>query len=208
MVFEHFATTYGYVGIFVLLILEYLVIVVPGETLLTTLGILSHTNQVHFELPFLILSASLGTFTGSVFTYLIGRGVGRPVVQRLGKYIFITDKRLQQTERLFQRQATLTLLITKYIAVIRDVIPYVSGINKVNIRTYIATQLVASFLWTSTFLIGGNILERLGISIYHHWRIELIPGVMLIIGLVIGYRFVHHRLKHFFDVKDEQKFQG
>ncbi len=126
--------------------IEYLVLVVPGETLLTTLGILSHTNQVHFNLPLLIVAASLGTFTGSMFTYFIGRLVGRPVVQRYGKYIFITDKRLQQTERLFQRQAVLTLLITKYIAVIRDVIPYVSGLNKVNLRTYIPSQLVASFL--------------------------------------------------------------
>lgn len=188
--------------------LEYLVLVVPGETLLTTLGILSHTNQVHFNLPLLIVAASLGTFTGSMFTYFIGSLVGRPVVQRYGKYIFITDKRLQQTERLFQRQAVLTLLITKYIAVIRDVIPYVSGLNKVNLRTYIPSQLVASFLWTSTFLIGGNMLERLGMSVYHHWRIELVPGVLLLIVLVMGYRFVHRRLRHFVNVKAERGIDG
>lgn len=203
MGFEHIATTYGYMGVFVLLIFEYLILVVPGETLLTTLGVLSHTNQIHFHLPLLILSAGMGTFTGSVLTYFIGRAVGRPAVRRFGKYIFITEKRLQQTERLFQRQAIWTLLITKYIAVIRDIIPYVSGINRLELKIYIPVQLIASFLWTSTFLLGGSLLERAGASIYHHWRIELLPGVLLMAGIVIGYRFIHHRLHRFVELHDK-----
>jgi membrane protein DedA with SNARE-associated domain len=202
--FEHIATTYGYLGIFVLLGLEYLILVVPGETLLTTLGVMSHANQVHFNLPLLIFSASMGSFTGSILTYFIGRTVGRPVIQRFGKYIFITEKRLKQTERLFQRQAIWTLLVTKYIAVIRDIIPYVGGVNKLRLRIFIPVQLIASFLWTSTFLLGGNLLERVGASIYHHWRIELIPGVLLIAGIVIGYRFIHNRLHRFVNHSDEE----
>lgn len=206
--FMHIATTYGYLGVFVLLILEYLILVVPGETLLTTLGILSHTNQIHLNLPLLIVAASLGTFTGSMLTYLVGNVVGRPVIRKFGKYIFITEKRLQQTERLFQRQAVWTLLITKYIAVIRDVIPYVSGLNKISLKTYIPVQLIASFLWTSTFLIGGSVLERIAISVYHHWKVELIPGVLILAAIVFGYRFVHARLKRFVDTSNDQGLEG
>lgn len=203
MGFEHIIMTYGYLGVIVLLALEYLILVVPGETLLTTLGVLSHTNQVHFNLPLLILSASTGTFAGSMISYLIGRALGRPVIQRYGKYIFITEKRLRQTERLFQRQAVWTLLITKFIAVIRDIIPYVAGINKVKLKVYIPVQAVASILWTSTFLLGGNLLERAGSSIYHHWKIELIPGVLLLAGVIFGYRLIHKRLNRFVEPNED-----
>lgn len=208
MGFEHIATTYRYTGVFVLLALEYVILIVPGETVLTTLGVFSHTNQIHFNLPLMILSASMGTFTGSMLTYLIGRTVGRPVIQKFGRYIFITQKRLRKTERLFQRQAIWTLIITKYIAVIRDVIPYITGINKLKLKIYIPIQLVASFLWTSTFLIAGNLLERAGASIYHHWRIELIPGVLLMIGVVIGYRLMHKRIHGLVDIGDEEEVGG
>ncbi|MFD1678036.1 DedA family protein [Alicyclobacillus fodiniaquatilis] len=203
MGFEHFATAYGYTGVFVLLALEYVILIVPGETLLTTVGVLSHTSQSSFNLPLLIVSASMGTFTGSILTYLIGRMVGRPVIQRFGKYIFISEKNLQKTERLFQKQATWTLLITKYIAVIRDIIPYVAGVNKLKLKIYIPIQLIASFLWTSTFLLGGNLLDQLGLSVYRHWRIELIPGILLLIGIVMCYRIIHKRLHRLGEPGDE-----
>lgn len=204
MGFIHFAVTYGYTSVFALLGLEYVILVVPGETLLTTLGILSHTNQLHFNLVLLIIAASLGTFTGSFVTYLIGWAVGRPVVLRYGKYVFITEKRLQQTERLFHRQAIWTLLITKYIAVIRDIIPYVAGINKLKLKIYIPIQLLASFLWTSTFLLGGNLIKIAATSIFHHWRIELVPAVVLLAACIWGYRAVHKRMNRLVQSDDAQ----
>ena len=204
MGFIHFAVTYGYTSVFALLGLEYFILVVPGETLLTTLGVLSHTNQLHFSLALLIVAASLGSFTGSVITYFIGRTVGRPIILRYGKYVFITEKRLKQTERLFQRQAVWTLLITKYIAVIRDIVPYVAGINKVNLKVYIPIQLLASFLWTSTFLLGGNLIKVAATSIYHHWRIELIPAILVLAACVWGYRAIHKRMKRFVETEATQ----
>ncbi|WP_206922184.1 DedA family protein [Alicyclobacillus suci] len=196
MGFIHFAIAYGYTSIFALLGLEYLILVVPGETLLTTLGVLAHTQQLHFSLPLLIVVASFGSFTGSIITYFIGRTVGRPVILRYGKYVFITEKRLQQTERLFHRQAIWTLLITKYIAVIRDIIPYVAGVNKLGLKVYVPIQLLASFLWIGTFLLGGNLIKLAATSIYHHWRIELIPAVIVLALCVWGYRAIHKRMIH------------
>ncbi|MFD1677993.1 DedA family protein [Alicyclobacillus fodiniaquatilis] len=200
---HHIVMTYGYIGFFLLLALEYLILVVPGETLLTTLGVLLHTQGVHFNLVLLIVATSLGTFTGSMLTYWIGRLLGRPMIIRYGKYVFLTEKRLNQAEQIFEQRALLSILVAKYIAVIRDIIPYVAGINQVRLRLYIPAQLVASFMWTTTFLLAGSLIERCGISIYHHWRTELLPGIFLLFLLIIGYRMIHKRIHRVFAPKNE-----
>ncbi len=195
--FQHILMAYGYTGVFVLLGLEYLILIVPGETLLTTLGILAQTHKIHLHLWLLVIAATLGTFAGSIATYWLGRAVGRPFILRYGKYVFLTEARLQKTERLFRRSALPTIIVTKYIAVIRDLVPYVAGIQRIRMRTYLTAQLIASLAWTSTFLLTGSFLEKAGQSLYHHWRIECIPAAVLLAALVFAYRAFHKRLDRF-----------
>ena len=187
----HLLSTYGYWGLYGALAIEYLFIPVPGETTLTTVGILWQRPAYHLSLPWLILATSLGTFTGALFGYAVGRAFGRPVLERFGKYIRITPARIDQADVLFAKYTVPTLLLSRYIAGIRIIVPYIAGINKVRIATYIPTVLLGSFLWTSTFILAGSVIEHSWGRIVTHWKRDLIPAVLIAALAVVAYVYVH-----------------
>lgn len=187
----HLLQTYGYFGLFGALALEYLFVPVPGETTLTTAGILGAEPKYHLSLGWLILSTALGTWTGALIAYFIGRTLGRPFVLRFGRFIRLTPARVDRAEKLFAKYTLPTLLISRYIAVIRILVPYIAGINKINIGLYAITMLIGSFMWTSTFVIGGRYIERAWHNVMQNWHRDLIPAILIVIVLGVGYWFLH-----------------
>lgn len=190
----HIVSSYGYIGLFVMLAIEYIILVVPGETTLTTAGILFRSGSVHFNFVLLVLATGLGTFAGSMLAYGIGRLFGRPLLLKYGKYVMLTPKRLASSEALFQKHTILTLIISKYIAVVRDIVPYIAGINRIKLRVFIPFTLLASFMWTATFLGAGGLIGELWKVMRHHWRADLVPAIVVVALLGVGYWFLHKRL--------------
>ncbi|WP_281759872.1 DedA family protein [Alicyclobacillus hesperidum] len=185
---------YGYLGLFVMLMLEYFILVVPGETALTTTGVLSRSGVLHLNIGWLIVVTALGTFAGSTIAYGIGRVCGRPLLVRYGKYVGLTEKRLASSERMFQKQPWLILIIAKYIAVVRDIVPYLAGINRTPLRVFIPLNLLASGLWTATFLALGGVIGGLWKFVDHHWQITVIPAAIVVVGCGYGYWLLKKRL--------------
>ena len=85
---------YGYLGVFFILLMEMIGIPFPAETTLTISGF--EWTQGVFRLVPLLLAASIGNIFGSTIAYGIGRFLGRPVIVRFGKYIGITNERLDR----------------------------------------------------------------------------------------------------------------
>lgn len=191
---EHMLQHYGYVGLYTALALEYLFIPVPGETTLTTSGILWHPD--HLSLFWLLTSTTLGTFTGSMFGYVVGRTLGRPFLERFGRYIRLTPERIDKADRLFAKYTLPTLLISRYIAGIRIITPYLAGINQVPLLLYTITMLFSSLAWTTTFILAGSMIEREWHTVLAHWKQDLIPAIGVIIVLVIGYTYLHRWIRY------------
>lgn len=187
----HLLDTYGYWGLFGALTLEYLFFPVPGETTLVTSGILWRQGSYHLSLIGLIVATSLGTFTGSLFGYAVGRILGRPVVERFGRYVRVTPARIDHAEALFKQYTVPTLLISRYIAFVRVIVPYLAGINRIRLWVYIPIMLLGSFLWTSTFIFAGGLIEHAWHTVMLHWRTDLIPAVVVAVAVVIGYSYLH-----------------
>lgn len=191
----HLVGTYGYVGLFVMLVLEYFILIVPGETTLTTAGVLWRNGEYHFHFWTLVLVTGLGTFVGSMLAYVIGRLFGRPLLVRYGKYILLTPARLEKSEALFSRYTVFALIISRYIAVVRDILPYIAGINGVRLALFVPIMFVTSFLWTASFLAAGGLIGQLWTMVRNHWQTELLPisGVLLVGG--VGYWYLHRRIE-------------
>lgn len=195
MHFMHWVQQYGYPGMFVMLALEYIILIVPGETTLTTMGILWKSGTSHFHFLPLVTATSLGTFVGAMLAYAIGRFLGRPIVLKYGKYVFLTEARLRQSERLFERQMILTLAVSRYIAVVRDVVPYIAGINKVKLRIFIPVIFVSSVLWTASFLAAGTLIGQALSFVLAHWKIAIVPAVAICIAGYFAYRALHKKME-------------
>ncbi|GMA51857.1 hypothetical protein GCM10025857_32140 [Alicyclobacillus contaminans] len=191
----HLLSTYGYWGLYGGLALEYLFIPVPGETTLTTAGILWQKPQYHLSLFWLLLSTTLGTFTGAMFGYLVGRALGRPFLVRYGKYVRLTPERIDKASRMFTRYTIPTLVLSRYIAGIRIIVPYIAGINRVRLILFVPVMLLSSLLWTSTFILAGVVIERAWRHFIHNWRHNLIPTLLIVAVLVAAYLYIHHWMK-------------
>ena len=174
---------YGYFGVFFILLFEMVGIPFPAETTLTISGF-EWAGGV-FRLVPLILAAGLGNIIGSTLAYWIGRGFGRSVIVRFGKYVGITHERLGKAEHLFHRHQSLIVLIGKFIAGIRVLIPYLAGINKMNFTVFSLYNALSAFVWAIVFIVFGRYI---GIEWNHYHQVlhqYLVPGIIVVI-IVIG----------------------
>src|SRR3712207_8915307 len=92
---------YGYLIVFLGVMLEGVGLPLPGETVLITAGALAHRGSL--TLWESMAMGSLGAVMGGQAGYCVGRFAGRPFVLRWGRYAFITPDRLSRTERFFER---------------------------------------------------------------------------------------------------------
>ena len=195
----HMIETFRYVGLFILLALEYFILIVPGETELTTAGILSKNPIYHLNPLLIIVATGLGTFTGAMIAYWIGRLLGRPFILKYGKYVFLSSARLEQSENLFRKYTILTLVISRFIAVVRDITPYVAGINRVKLMVFAPVMLLSSFLWTASFVLFGGLIVKAWDYASKNWQKELVPIVIGAVALILLYAYIHHRIKKSLD---------
>src|SRR5262249_21459677 len=121
-------STYGYAGIFLALVLGIVGVPVPDETLMVFCGYLISTGRLHPMGAF--LSALAGSWCGITTSYYIGRTFGAGVTHRFGKYIGITDARLEHVHSWFNRAGHWALFIGYYIAGVRHFTAIVAGISQ------------------------------------------------------------------------------
>ncbi|QQE77623.1 DedA family protein [Alicyclobacillus sp. SO9] len=205
---NHLIQNWGYWGLVGGMALEYSIIIpVPAETTLTATGILYQQHTYHFKLIWLVTAASMGTFSGAMIAYFIGRALGRPFLERFGKYVRLTPARIDKAEQTFQKYTIPTLAISRYIAFVRIFVPYIAGINRIRLRIFAPVILIASIFWTTTFILAGSVIDRAIMQVIHHWKSEVIPAVLILIVLGGTYwwfhRWMHHKMNAQLDGQDD-----
>ncbi len=159
-VFQWIAT-YGYGMIFLLLLLGVVGLPVPDETLLVFCGYLIFKERMH-PLP-AWLAALAGSWCGITLSYTIGRTLGLGAVRRFGKYLHITEERLDQVHRWFDRIGHWALFAGYYIAGLRHFTAIVAGASKLRFVSFAAYAWPGGLLWVTTFL-------ALGYYLGENWR--------------------------------------
>lgn len=187
----HLFQHYGYWGLCGALAAEFVFFPVPAETSLTATGVLWQQPGSNLNVYWLILSAAAGTFMGSLIAYVIGRTIGRPFILKVGKYVRLTPERLHKQEKIFMRFTIPMLFISRYIAFVRIIVPYLAGINRIRLRVFVPVTLIASLTWTTLFILAGSIIEHAVVYVIHHWKIDLIPAIIILAILVFGYIRLH-----------------
>ncbi len=172
---------YGYLGVAVALILEFLFIPFPAETILVVSGVMWHRGLFHL-LP-LLATAIVGSWSGSLIAYFIGGRLGRPVLVRYGKYIRLDEANLLRAEVAFRKYSIAILGVGRFIAGIRVLIAYVAGINEMGLGLYALISFVSAALWASAFIMIGGTIG----TYWHTIRLWVMthPWLSGIIGLVI-----------------------
>lgn len=181
--------TLGYAGIAVLMTIESAATPLPSEAIMPFAGYLVFTGR--FSLFGVALAGAIGSVVGSVIVYAIARYGGRPLVEKYGKYIFISRRSLAAADKFFNEHGISSLLIGRMVPVVRTYISIPAGIAKANFWVFTVTCFVGSFFWSLLLAWGGQILGNDWHQVTPYARIVSYCLVAILLFLLV-YWFLKH----------------
>lgn len=132
----------------------------PGDSLLFTVGALSSRQLLCPWSSFIILS--IAATLGNTVNYHIGRYVGPKVFSKENS-IFFNKKHLYTTHAFYEKHGAKTLIIARFLPVIRTFAPFVAGIGRMNYSKFQAYNILSSVLWSGSFIWSGYFFGNLPI---------------------------------------------
>jgi membrane protein DedA with SNARE-associated domain len=185
---------HGYGAIFLLLMLGVVGLPIPDETLLVFCGYLIGRGTMHPAAAF--GSALAGSWCGITVSYSIGRFLGAGAVHRYGKYIHLTDARLETVHRWFDRIGHWALFVGYYIAGARHLTAVVAGTSGLEFRSFAVYAWPGGLLWVSTFLTLGYVIGdrwKEAAEMAHRWAGFGALGVAALGGAYLLIRWLRIR---------------
>ncbi|MED2145653.1 DedA family protein, partial [Bacillus thuringiensis] len=154
---------YGYPAMFLSLWLGIVGMPIPDEVIVMTGGMVSSLNILH-TIPTFILTY-LGVVSGLSLGYILGYRIGAPILDRLAKKKRIGSY-IQKSTELIHQHGSYALIISYFLPVVRHVVPYLVGINRMNFLRYAMFSYTTGFIWTlGYFTIGyyfGQNIQYIG----------------------------------------------
>ena len=176
---------YGYLALFVLLVLGIVGLPVPDETLLTFAGYLVFRQK--FALLPTLAAAFLGSICGMSLSYGLGRTLGRVLVERIGHWIHLTPQRLDSVQAWYNRRGTYVLLVGYFLPGIRHLTAYVAGWSNLPLPVFGLCAYTGGLVWSITFITLGYVLgnEWARWSGTVHRLLAISAGLVLGAGVII-----------------------
>lgn len=180
---------WGYAGIFILMALESTVLPVPSELVLIPAGYLAHEGKMSVILIF--LASTFGSLAGAFVNYGLALWVGRPFLERYGRYFFVRPSLLQKTDTFFARHGAISTFTGRLIPGIRHLISLPAGLCRMPVSVFAAYTLAGAGVWSAIlialgYVIGGNetlLKENLPLV-----TIAVLVGVGIIIAGYYGWQ--------------------
>jgi membrane protein DedA with SNARE-associated domain/membrane-associated phospholipid phosphatase len=164
-------------------------LVAPGETVIIAGGVIAGQGEISL-IP-LIGLVWVCAILGDTTSFFIGRRLGRDFLLRHGPKVKITEARLQQVERYFHRHGGKTILIGRFIGLVRALAPFIAGSSRLAYRRFISYSIVGTGLWATTFCVLGYIFWRSFDRVAHvAGQAVFAFGVVVgtIVAVVLAYR--------------------
>jgi len=180
----------GYPGIVLLMALESSVFPVPSELVMPPAGYLAATGKMNVFVA--LACGTVGSLVGAYANYVVASRVGRWIFVRYGRWVLLSEKSLERTERFFANHGEIATFIGRLFPVIRHLISIPAGLARMRLDRFFLFTGVGAALWCSVllgigWLVGkaGGVLSRAQIETYtRHAILVMVP---LCVALVAGY---------------------
>ena len=147
--------------------------VLPGDSLLFTAGymvnqeilrLFGHPLNIHLFVAAIALMAILGDSTGYAFGHKVGRKLFLKPNSR-----FFKKKYLEQAEQFYQKHGSLTIVLARFVPIVRTFAPIVAGASRMHYNTFLLFNIVGGALWAAIFTylgdVAGEIRTGAGVNI-------------------------------------------
>ena len=191
----------GYLGVFFAMAIESTLLPLPSELILPYAGFLvSDASKIEplthspWNFWLVVVVGVTANTTGSLFGYALGAKLGRPFLDRWGRFLLIRPHEVDQAERFFARWGSPTAFFSRLLPGVRSVISFIAGVSHMPLRRFTLYSTLGAIPWTIALVYFGTVLGA-------NWkdiRKDLAPfdTLILVVLVVAVLAFVWWRLGH------------
>ena len=174
----------GYLGMFIGMVLEAVIIIIPSEFILATGGILASKGVFNFWIVFLV--GLLGSVFCAIVIYLMGYFGGILFIKKYGKYFFMKESDISKSDNWFSKYGLIAALVGRNIPIVRTLISLPIGIARLSFFKFLIYTIIGSIPWTFAFVYFGYTLGNRWIVIKDITNRLKIPIIILIVLFVVS----------------------
>lgn len=191
----------GYSGIVAFMLLESSFFPFPSEIIMIPAGVLAATGVMD---PWLaILMGVVGSWLGALLNYYLAVWLGKPVLNRYGKYVLMPPHRLERVEKFFYAHGEISTFTGRLIPGVRQYISFPAGLARMNLFRFLLFTGLGAGIWVSILVwIGyaaGTQLEYITAEsinqLWHLYSREITIGLFLFCAVIIGIYILWYRRK-------------
>jgi membrane protein DedA with SNARE-associated domain len=186
----HLIGRYGYLGVFLGVMLESAGVPLPGETVLIAAGALVHRGVL--DPGDVLFFGILGAVIGDQIGYWVGRLGGRPFVLRWGRYALITSERLGHAEAFFARHGGRAIFLARFVVGLRVFGALVAGTSRMPWGRFALYNVLGGTVWATAAVSLGYFLWA-SISLVEHWVGRASLLLLAAIALALLLRWTYRR---------------
>jgi membrane protein DedA with SNARE-associated domain len=177
---------WGYAGIVIMMAIESTILPFPSEAALIPAGWLASQGRMD---PFLAIACgAIGSLIGASINYFVSMRLGRPLMERIGGYVFVTPEKLDAADRYFARHGEITTFIGRLIPGIRHLISIPAGVARMNYPRFALYTTLGAAMWSAVLVgvgywVGTN--EALWRPMLHKATLWLVGGIVVLVGIYV-----------------------
>jgi len=141
----HFVLDWGYFGIFLMMVLESTAVPIPAEVVLPPAAFWA--AQGRFNIVLVVIVATIGSWVGSALSYWIARKVGRPIVEKYGRYVHLSAARLKKADLWFEEYGSGGIFVARLLPGIRHLISIPAGLFAMNFKSFSLMTVIGAGLF-------------------------------------------------------------
>lgn len=154
---KDFIESAGYIGVFLMIVLENVFPPIPSEAILPLAGFLA--GEGRFWLPAVIVAATLGAVTGALILYYVAYAFGdqriRWLIIRYGKWFAVSEKDLDTANDWFDRHGNQAVMICRLVPIVRSLVSLPAGLRRMPLHSFIIYTAIGSGLWNTILIVAG-----------------------------------------------------
>lgn len=183
---------WGYLGIFLLMAIESSFIPFPSEIVLVPAGYLASQGQM--SLSYIMASALGGSLVGAFINYYLALTLGRKILQKYGKYFFISESALLKMEDYFNKHGHISTFTGRLIPGIRQLISIPAGLAKMNIFQFSLFTALGAGLWALILTLLGYFVGE-NQELIDTYLKEITIGVVALIVVIAYIYYTYQKRK-------------
>lgn len=155
----------GYLGVFFAMVVESTLLPIPSEIILPMAGwMVSDSTKIEplthgpWNFWVVVVVGVLANTTGSLFGYALGAKLGRPFLDRWGRYLLVRRHEVDKAEQFFARWGSPTAFLSRLLPGVRSVISFIAGVSHMPIRRFAIYSTLGAIPWTIALVYAGTVL--------------------------------------------------